>query len=240
VNHPADAGAVAHVFLPALDDHCDVTGDDGHHLQRVRRLRKGETVTVADGSGWWRIYRVAAAAPGALTLEATSPRYVESRPSLGVALALALTKGGLDDLVASATELGVTRVTPVETERTVVRWDATRAARNVARLRVAAREAAMQCRRATVPVVDDLTALTKLAAREGLVVADRDGLDPAAIPRPEGGEWAVLVGPEGGLSPAELATLATAPRLALGPNVLRAATAPIAALTLLTAQAQRE
>ena len=46
---PADANAVAHVFVEALDDRCEMTGPDGHHLQRVRRLAPGEMVTAADG-----------------------------------------------------------------------------------------------------------------------------------------------------------------------------------------------
>jgi 16S rRNA (uracil1498-N3)-methyltransferase len=240
VNHPADAGAVAHVFVGTLADRCEIGGDDGHHLQRVRRLASGEIVTAADGSGAWRVYTVAASDAGSLTLDATSAVYDEPRSAIEVALAAALTKGGLDEVVASATELGVHEIIPVLTERTIVRWDAPRAAKAVARLRVAAREAAMQSRRATIPTVAAVTPLLDLAGRPGLVVADRTGLDVAHLPTPPRRGWTVLVGPEGGLSPGEHTSLAGAPRLALGANVLRAATAPIAALTLLTARAQHE
>ncbi len=58
---PADVGASAHIFVESaseLVDRLDVTGDDGHHLGRVLRLRAGETVTVADGSGLWRPSRI--------------------------------------------------------------------------------------------------------------------------------------------------------------------------------------
>ena len=128
---PADASAVAHVFVDALGDHCEITGPDGHHLQRVRRLTPGEFVTAADDSGAWRLYEVTAVDTGRLELDARGEGEVAGEPAIGVSLAVALTKGGLDDVVAAATELGVRRVTPVSTARTVVRWDATRAQRAV-------------------------------------------------------------------------------------------------------------
>ena len=238
---PADAGAVAHVFVDALDDACVITGDDGHHLQRVRRLAPGEAVTAADGSGAWRSYAVTEVANGCLTLEARGE--VErgpDTPGAPVSLAVALTKGGLDDVVGAVTELGVARVIPVRTARVVVRWDPDRARRAVVRLRAVAREAAMQSRRARVPVVDDVVALAALVDRSGLVVAARDGVTASELaPPPKEIGWTVLVGPEGGLAPEELELLAAAPRLRLGPHVLRAATAPLAAVAVLTAEASR-
>jgi 16S rRNA (uracil1498-N3)-methyltransferase len=237
---PAGAGAVAHVFVDALDDEIVIEGADGHHLQRVRRLAPGEVVSAADGSGAWRPYEVTDAAKGTLTLRARGVVEHAAAPAIGVALAVALTKGGLDDVVAAVTELGVVRVIPVRTVRSVVRWDATRARRAVERLRAVAREAAMQSRRARLPLVDDVTDLTELAARGDLVVADRDGTAAATLPRPApGSEWTVLVGPEGGLAPEELATLSDNARLSLGPHVLRAVTAPVAAVAVLVSETSR-
>ena len=239
---PADENAVAHVFVDALDDRCAVTGDDGHHLQRVRRLVAGEIVTAADGSGAWRAYEVGAVATGRLELVARGDVETACEPPLGISLAVALTKGGLDDVVAAVTELGARRVTPVRTARTVVRWDASRSQRAVARLRSVAREAAMQSRRARVPMVDDVVDLSEVVGRTGLVVADRTGLRASELERPRAGPgagWTVLVGPEGGLDDNELAALGDAPRLRLGPHVLRAATAPVAAVAVLAAEAAR-
>jgi 16S rRNA (uracil1498-N3)-methyltransferase len=237
---PAGAGAIAHVFVAALDDDVFVDGPDGHHLQRVRRLAPGEIVTAADGSGAWRTYEVSRAEKGSLALVASGE--VEHAPdaAVGVALAVALTKGGLDDVVAAVTELGAVRVIPVRTARTVLRWDAPRARRAVDRLRAVAREAAMQSRRARVPEIDGVCDLAALGGRTDLVVADRDGAAAAALPRPApGAEWTVLVGPEGGLAPEELDFLASRPRMSLGPHVLRAATAPIAAVAVLVAETSR-
>jgi 16S rRNA (uracil1498-N3)-methyltransferase len=236
---PADANAVAHVFVDALDDRHEVSGDDGHHLQRVRRLTPGEFVTAADGSGAWRSYEVADVAAGRLTLAARGDVERACEPRIGVSVAVALTKGGLDDVVAGVTELGVERVTPVRTARTVARWDDHRAQRAVARLRSVAREAAMQSRRARIPIVDEVVDLAMLAQRSGLVVADRAGVSASELARPGEAGWTVLVGPEGGLAPDELAVLAPAPRLRLGPHVLRAATAPLAAVAMLTGEAMR-
>jgi 16S rRNA (uracil1498-N3)-methyltransferase len=236
---PADVEAVAHLFVDALDDRCEITGADGHHLQRVRRLTRGEYVTAADGSGAWRRYEIVDASTGFLVLEGRTEAYIEPNPLIGVSLAVALTKSGLEDVVAATTELGVARILPVRTARTVVRWDESRAARAVGRFRTVARESAMQSRRATVPVVDDVVELKALVGRPGLVVADPSGVAPSVLEADAATGWTVLVGPEGGLSPDELSWLRASPRVSLGRHVLRATTAPIAAVAVLLAEAAR-
>lgn len=236
---PVGANAVAHVFVDALDDRCAITGADGHHLQRVRRLTVGEIVTAADGSGAWRTYEIVEVTTGGLALDARGETEHAPTPPIGVGLAVALTKGGLEDVVAAVTELGVARVTPVRTARAVVRWDPTRAAKAAVRLRAVAREAAMQSRRARIPVVEEVVDLARLVDRPGLVVADVAGVGAWELPRPTGGEWTALVGPEGGLAPEELEDLASVPRLRLGPHVLRAVTAPVAATAVLGAEVAR-
>ena len=230
--------AAAHTFVDSLDDVVEVAGADGHHLQRVRRLRVGEHVTAADGRGNWRRYEIEAVASGRLRLAARGESCTEPEIVPRVALAVALTKAGaLDRVGARCTELGVARVTPVRTRRCVVQWDAAQAQRGVERLRGAAREAAAQCRRARLPEIEPVADLADLLAHPGLVVADREGVALRALGLPKaefpGREWVVLVGPEGGLDPAELESLGRTPRLALGPHVLRAETAPVAAVTLL-------
>jgi 16S rRNA (uracil1498-N3)-methyltransferase len=236
---PADVEAVAHLFVDALDDRCEITGADGHHLQRVRRLTRGEYVTAADGSGAWRRFEIVDASEGILVLEARTEVYIASNAPIDISLAVALTKSGLEDVVAATTELGVARVIPVRTERTVVRWDEGRAARAVGRLRAVARESAMQSRRATVPVIDDVLALKALVGRPGLVIADPSGVAPSVLEADAATGWTVLVGPEGGLSPDELSWLRETPRVSLGRYVLRASTAPIAAVAVLLAEAAR-
>jgi 16S rRNA (uracil1498-N3)-methyltransferase len=236
VQYPAEDPAVAHAFVDTLDDTCTLAGADGHHLQRVRRVRVGERITAADGAGQWRAYEVREVAPGALVLAALEPVRTEPVLEPRIGLALALVKGGLDHVVARCTELGVDRIEPVRTHRTVVRWDPAKAAAAVDRLGVIAREAAAQCRRARLPEIRPLTDLAALGDRPGLLLADRTGRRAGALPPPGSDGWTVLVGPEGGFDPDELRSLpATTPRLAVGPYVLRAETAPIAVLAALRA-----
>jgi 16S rRNA (uracil1498-N3)-methyltransferase len=119
----------------------------------------------------------------------------------------------------------------------VVRWTAAQAERGVERLRVTAREAAAQSRRSRIPGVEAVADLAALAGMPGVVVADPGGvpvraLVPPAALDPPAPEWIVVVGPEGGLDPAELEAMDPAPRVTLGPHILRAETAPIAVSVL--------
>lgn len=199
----------------------ELTPDDRHHLQRVLRLRDGDPITVGDGQGRWR--------PCRFGPQATPAPYgdvvVEPAPAPPIAVAFALTKGDRPELtVQKLTELGVDRIVPFAAARSVVRW--ADPGRHVERLRRVAREAASQSRRAWLPVVEDLAAFEDLARRPGATLASPDGGPPTLAPL-------VLVGPEGGWAPEELAH--DIPRMKLGPYVLRAETASIAVGALLAA-----
>ncbi|HEY3673494.1 MAG TPA: RsmE family RNA methyltransferase [Acidimicrobiia bacterium] len=240
---PARVVATAHVFADRLDDRIAVGGDDGHHLQRARRVRAGEHVTVADGYGRWREYAVVGSDAGVVDLDAVT--LVTHEPPLAPRLTVAcsLTKGQKPELaVQKLTELGVDRIMLVDAARSVVHWDDAKVSSAFTRLERVAREAAMQSRRARIPVVDGPVAPAELARFAGLVVAAPDGVGAADLPLPaggpggEGGEWVVAVGPEGGFDEAELRAFGTAPRLAVGPFVLRAETAAIAAAAALAGQ----
>jgi 16S rRNA (uracil1498-N3)-methyltransferase len=253
--------AAAHTFASELDDDVALDGASGHHLSRVRRLREGQVVTVADGNGTWRPYTIARARRGVIDLHARGEPVIEPALEPGLAVAFALMKAAKPDLaVQKLTELGVDRVTPLHARRSVARWGNERADTAVARLRRVAVEAAAQCRRSRLPEVDAPQPLSTLHGHPGIVVADPSGDDVARIPVPPAGEWVLVVGPEGGFDPEELAALgspsqapAPAPavgkaaasaalgppsqapvRLRLGPHVLRAETAAIAGASVLT------
>jgi 16S rRNA (uracil1498-N3)-methyltransferase len=214
---------VAHAFVadPATPD---LDPEDRHHLERVLRLRRGEEVTVSDGAGRWRVCRLGAGG----ALEPVGDVVVVPRPVPAVAVGLALTKGARPELaVQKLTELGVDRIAPFVADRSVARWDGERAERHVARLRRVAREAAMQARLAHLPVVADVVDFAAVASAPGAARCDRGGAPPSlATPF-------LLVGPEGGWSDAERS--AALPVVGLGPTVLRAETAAIAAGALLAA-----
>ncbi len=234
---PADVPASAHLFVGSaaeLIEVVEVGGEDGHHLARVLRLRADETVTVADGSGVWRPYRVGEVAAAGVRLEASGAIEQEPVPSARLAVAFALTKGDKPDLVVQKlTELGVDRIVPVLGERSVSRPGPDRAGAAVERWRRIAREAARQCRRATLPAVEDLGPLAALSGHPGLVVAERGGVSAEALGSPPGDEILVVVGPEGGLAEPEVEALNPWGRLDLGPHILRAETAALAAAALL-------
>jgi len=235
--YAAAESAAAHLFVATLGVTITVDGDDGHHLQRVRRLRSGEHVTAADGVGHWRRYVIVGAEPGRLMLRAESELAADPELRPAVSVAVSLTKGAkLETVVAQLTELGVARIEPVRARRSVVRWDGARAEAATQRLTAVAREAAMQCRRARIPVVAPVADLRSLAGRPGIVVAVRDGQPAADLPLPPGGMWTVVVGPEGGFDPGEVEALTPFGRMALSPYVLRAQTAPVAAAALLVAR----
>jgi 16S rRNA (uracil1498-N3)-methyltransferase len=204
------------VDAPTLAD------QDRHHLERVLRVRVGDPVTVSDGAGRWRDGALASTG----SVEPTADVVTEAKPAPAVTVAFALTKGERPELaVQKLTEVGVDRIVPFVAARSVVRWDDRRATEHVERFRRVAREAAMQCRRAWLPSVDDLASFAGAIALPGASVADADG-DPPALDHPT-----VLVGPEGGWTDEERAC--GLPVVALGPHVLRAETAAIVAGALL-------
>ena len=223
--------ASAHVFVAELADRLVLGGDDAHHLSRVLRLRPGEVVTAADGAGRWRPYLLCAGTE----LEATGTERTEPQLQPRLAVAFALTKGDKPELaVQKLTELGVDRILPVLAERSVARPEPARADAHLKRWRRVAREAARQCRRARLPEIEALAPLPVLAGHPGLVLAERGGAGPGELSLGGGGEVLVVIGPEGGLSGDEIDRLAPVSRLGLGPHILRAETAAVAAAAVLS------
>ncbi len=225
--------AVAHVFVDVLDDACTVSGDDGHHLARVRRLRAGERITAADAAGRWRPYEIAAVTGPELALAALGAVRREPRRDPRVAVAFALTKGEKPErVVTQLTELGVDRILPVVARRSVVRWDDARRVAAGERFVRVAREAAMQSHRARLPVIGAIAPVASLVGHPALLIAEAGAAGPP-IAMPDGGEWLVVVGPEGGLESDEASALEPVGRFAVGPHVLRAETAAVASAAAL-------
>ncbi|HEY0326388.1 MAG TPA: 16S rRNA (uracil(1498)-N(3))-methyltransferase [Allosphingosinicella sp.] len=187
-------------------------------------------------SGEW-LARVEDAGRKRVTLAVTRhlrPR--EEVPDLWLVFA-PVKRAPLDWMVEKATELGVGRLVPVVTQRTVV--DRV----NLDRLRAIAIEAAEQCDRTALPALDEPVKLERLLkdwpANRALLFADEEGgvpLQQVAEPGPA----AILIGPEGGFTAEErelIRALPSAQAVALGPRILRAETAALAALSLWMAAA---
>lgn len=213
----------AHLFVADLDDPVLDDGDR-HHVERVLRLRVGEAVSLSDGAGGWRTARLGERG----SLDVRSELRRDPRPTFPVTVGFALVKADRSDgVVQKLTECGVDRILPFTASRSVVRWDADKAARRVERWRAIAREAAMQSRRTWLPEIAEVTGFEEALASVAGTIADAGGV---ALDAPRGG---TLVGPEGGWTDTERAAAGT--RVALGSHIFRADTAAVAAGVLLCA-----
>lgn len=219
---PPDGRHGPHVLVPSVDSP-EVGADDRHHLDRVLRLRPGDPLTVGDGAGRWRPCRWG----DAVEPTGEAVRVAPPEPRLGVAFALI--KGSRPELVVQKlVELGIDDIRPFAADRSVVRWDEAKAAKNHERLARVAREAVMQSRRAWLPTVHPVVTLGDIARIPGVARADLGGEPLSAV------TTTIVVGPEGGWTEAERSI--ELPTVSLSDAVLRAETASIAAATLLAAQ----
>ena len=223
VDHPLGAGQTV-----PLDR------DQANYLFNVMRMGVGDAVAVFNGrDGEW-LTEVSAASKrsGVLTCTAQSASQMDP-PDLWLIFA-PIKKARTDFIVEKATEMGARRILPVQT-------DFTNSERvRVDRLQAHCVEAAEQCGGTFVPEVVDLRPLDKVLASwpEGrnLMFCDEALVGGSAgLPENATGPWAILIGPEGGFSDAErtrLRALDFARPVALGPRILRADTAAVAAMTL--------
>jgi 16S rRNA (uracil1498-N3)-methyltransferase len=228
----AELEQLRHRPLVFVDDLELIELDDGDrsHLERSLRVRTGEAITVSDGAGRWRAARLGP------QVEADGEIVVGERPTPSLTVGFAPVKGDRSDLVVQKlTELGVDNIVPITTERSVVRWDEKRIAKNVERHRRIAREAAMQSRTVWLPSVAPCTDLSAFVAeRSDAVLADPSGTrSGAAITTTTS---TVAIGPEGGFAPGELDGRA---RISLPGRILRTETAAIAAAVLLADSRER-
>jgi 16S rRNA (uracil1498-N3)-methyltransferase len=208
-----------------------------NYLGNVLRLKQGAQLAVFDGrSGEW-LARIEEVGKKRMTLAVEGcTREPESIPDVWLAFA-PVKRVPTDWMVEKATELGVARLVPVVTQRTIV--DRVK----LERMEAIAIEAAEQCGRTRLPQIDGPQPLTRfLSGRDPertLYFADEAGGEPAAgtfAPGPA----AILVGPEGGFTPEERSLVRSAPNavaISLGPRILRAETAALASLTIYMALA---
>ena len=225
-------------------------GEEARHAATVRRLRAGERLVLSDGAGTMARCVVDAVQAGrdpllTLTVE---QHWTEEPPALRVHLAQALAKGDRGELaVELATEAGADAIVPWRAARSVAKWeDGPRGEKALARWRATARAAAKQARRAHVPdVTEPVTTgeLAGLAATTSLtIVLESDVPDRLTdLVLPDTGDILLAVGPEGGITDEELATLreAGAHAVRLGTTVLRTSTAAAVALGALGALTTR-
>ena len=223
-----------------------VEGDEAHHAVAVRRLRVGERLVLTDGLGRSAVGEVASTGKRRLDV-AVRETASDPEPAPAVTVVQALPKGERGELAVEVlTEVGAARIVPWAAARSVAVWKGERAEKGLAKWRATAREAAKQARRTWHPLVDPLASTDRvvdLVAATGLAVVlhEEATASLAGLEVPPEGSVLVVVGPEGGIAPEELAALTAAGAVSvrLGSEVLRTSTAGVAAVAALLSRTPR-
>lgn len=223
-----------------------VEGDEAHHAVVVRRLRTGERLQLADGVGRVVLGTVEDTAKRSFTV-VVDEVVDTAEPTPRITVVQALPKGERGELAVEVlTEVGVATIVPWAAERSVAVWRGERATKSHAKWQATAREAAKQARRAWHPVVSPMAStadvLALVAAADVAVVLHEEASEPiGALAIPDDGDLLVVVGPEGGLTEAEVAAFvgAGSTSVRLGTEVLRTSTAGVAAVSALLSRTSR-
>ncbi|MEP5765781.1 MAG: 16S rRNA (uracil(1498)-N(3))-methyltransferase [Halieaceae bacterium] len=241
---PDSSRASPRIFTSqALAEGLELQLEEGpsRHLTGALRLLPGASICLFDGSGGEYAATISLVERKRVSVQVGAFNAVERESSLRVELAIAVSRGErMDFIVQKCTELGVSRISPLLSERTEVKLKGERLQKKIAHWQQVASSACEQCGRNRVPQVAELQPLSAwiagAEAEHKLVLHHRSpqSLQGAGAPA----SVALLVGPEGGLSAAEIeaAEQAGFQALALGPRILRTETAPIAALSILNYQ----
>lgn len=233
----------ARLFVPGPLSQGEIiilAGQQAHYISNVMRLRVGEALALFNGrDGEWLAAVVTCSKKGVTLKVGQCTREQTPEPDLWLAFA-PIKRARIDYMAQKATELGVSKLIPVKTMRTVVtRVKTERLAANV-------REAAEQCERLTIPEVVDMakldTVLDNWPGERRLLFCDEEKGDPLVLKalmtvsqKPAKSPWGILIGPEGGFTSKErelIRSYSYCIPASLGPRVLRADTAALAALSL--------
>lgn len=229
------------VAEPKVGSRVELGGSEGKHAASVRRMRVGEAIQLTDGRGLRVRGTVAEVLPKSLIVEVLEVTR-EALPINQLFLIQALAKGDRDELaIQAATELGAVGVFPWQAERSISRWDQTKATKGQQRWQLICDEAAKQSLRSHFPTVAKAIGSADVAR----LVAEFDALvilDPTAqvglgqLDKLTG-KIGLVVGPEGGISDEELSLFeqAGALRAHLGESILRTSTAGVAAIAAIQA-----
>lgn len=219
--------------VPSTSGDLQLGADAAHYVERVLRLREGDVVELLDGTGRTATARLAWRGGVAWAVDVSAPTDAPEEAELVVVAAL-IKASRWEWMIEKAAELGATRIVPVSAERSVVQIPAKKAAAKVERWARVAAAAARQSGRPRAPEIALPCPLAAaLDATAGCAVVRLDfGGAAEALTTAAAGPVALVIGPEGGFTDAERSLLDArgAVVAALGPAVLRAETAALAAL----------
>lgn len=209
------------------------------HVSQVLRLRTGQSLVLFDGSGEDYAAELTRCDRKGCTVRVGEPTAREAAPLLELHLGIGVSRGERMDLaIQKSVELGVSAITPLLTQRSVVQLDEERRAKRLAHWRAVVIGACEQSGRSLLPTLHPVRTLTDwlTAQHGGLMLYHRATRSLAGLDAP-GSHLNLLIGPEGGLSSSEraLAGAADYVEVRLGPRVLRTETAPLAALAAIQA-----
>lgn len=231
---------------PLMSLPLEICGDDAHHIAHVLRMQPGEELTVIAPGQEVGIAVITAIEKDAIRL-ALQKRVAEEREAaIQISLVQGLPKSDkMDYIVQKAVELGVHEIIPMVAEHSVVKYDSVKKTERVKRWQKIATEAAKQCRRTTTPIVQGVQSLPQILgglADDAVLIMLYEGQVQQGLKRTltqcQASKYVLLVGPEGGFSPQEVA-LCEARQVqvvTMGPRILRTETAAVAAVAVVMYQ----
>lgn len=223
---------------PVTGDTVCLDGDSAAHISRSLRMRPGERLTLSDGQG--TDYQAEILSTGSLVqLKILSQSRCLTEPATRLTLFQALPKGDkMDFIIQKATELGVSVIQPVLTDRCVSRPDSKSMAKKCERYRKIALEAAQQSGRGKIPEIRELVTLREavgMLPKKSVLFYEKGGERLAKLISPADEDIGMFVGSEGGFSEEEAAFLAEngVVPATLGARILRCETAPLCGISVI-------
>ena len=228
-------------FIQDFDRRALLTGEDALHIKKSLRMSVGEILTVCDKTGTQHLCGIDRICDEGVWVRELSREESQNEPSVEISLFASLTKGDkFESMVQKSVELGVHCIVPILTDRCISRPDGKAWAKKHDRYQKIASQAAMQSHRNIIPEVEPILTLRQASQRlknfdKSILFYEGGGRPVAEILSGSEKRIAVFIGPEGGFgeSEVELLVQSGAVRSTLGRRILRAETAPVAALSIL-------
>jgi len=231
-----------------LSENIIIRGADAHHLMHVMRAKAGEQLTVVDDHGQVALLEMTAFTAETVTLRMVERLEADTEPPVELTLAQCLLKADkMDWIVQKAVELGATCIVPVASQNCVVRYDARKSVQRRERWQKIADEAAKQCGRTKLvevkPILgwQELVKMISCGNSEWYFCYENEQQQKLkeSLRQSKADSLSVLIGPEGGFTPTEAESVEQAggKSVTLGPRILRAETAALAALSVLQYEA---
>lgn len=224
-----------------LSDEVTVTGSDAHHLGYALRAKEGDRVIAADRDGKTAVMEITGFTSDTVTLKLIEEIEADTESPIALTLAMCLPKADkMEFIVQKSVELGVSAIQPIKSANCVVKYDEKKSEARREKWQRIANEAAKQCGRTLIPVVEPIRDIKEwLAERteaDGLFLCyeNEEKLSLGTwLNEKNQKQYTALIGPEGGFSPDEAAAAkkAGAAVVTLGPRILRAETAALAVLS---------